>query len=45
VLLFFVVNTLRNDPATFAAIAVLVALAVVLDFLWKRVRTEAQDSV
>jgi amino acid transporter len=45
VLLFFVVNTLRNDPATFAAIAVLVALAVVLDFLWKRVRTEARDSV
>jgi amino acid transporter len=45
VLLFFVVNTLRNDPATFAAIAVLVALAVALDFLWKRARTEVKDSV
>jgi len=43
VLLFFVVNTLRNDPATFAAIVVLLALAVALDFLWKRARVKTES--
>lgn len=36
VLAFFVVDTLRHDPKTFVAIVVLVGLAVVLDFAWKR---------
>jgi hypothetical protein len=45
VLLFFIINTLRNDPATFAAIAVLLALAVVLDFVWKRSKTRVEGSV
>jgi amino acid transporter len=36
VLAFFVVDTLRNDPATFAAILVIAALAVGLDAAWKR---------
>jgi amino acid transporter len=36
VLVFFIVDTLRNDRATFVAIAVIAALAVLLDFLWKR---------
>jgi len=43
VLLFFVINTLRNDPATFTAIVVLLALAVVLDFLWKRARVKTES--
>ena len=38
VLVFFAVNTLRNAPQTFAAIVVISALAVLLDFLWKRAR-------
>lgn len=42
-LLFFVVDTLRNDPSTFAAIVVLVVLAVALDFLWKRAKTKAES--
>jgi amino acid transporter len=38
VLAFFVVDTLRNSPETFAAMAVVATLAVVLDIVWKRVR-------
>jgi amino acid transporter len=38
VLLFFAVDTLRNEPSTFIAMAVLVVLAVVLDLLWKWIR-------
>jgi amino acid transporter len=36
VLVFFIADTLRNDRATFVAILAIAALAVVLDFLWKR---------
>jgi amino acid transporter len=39
VLVFFAVDTLRNAPQTFAAIVVIAALAVLLDFLWKRARS------
>jgi hypothetical protein len=35
VLVFFAVDTLRNEPGTFIAMAVLIVLAVVLDPLWK----------
>ena len=38
VLGFFAVDTLRNDPGTFVAIAVMLALAVILDLVWKRAR-------
>jgi amino acid transporter len=38
VLVFFAVDTLRNAPQTFSAIVAITALAVVLDFIWKRVR-------
>jgi amino acid transporter len=38
VLVFFAVDTLRNAPETFSAIVAITALAVVLDFVWKRVR-------
>ena len=38
VLVFFAVDTARNDPATFAAIMGIVVLAVVFDFLQKRGR-------
>ena len=36
VLVFFAVDTLRNDPETFGAIVAIALLAVVLDFVWKR---------
>jgi accessory gene regulator protein AgrB len=36
VLVFFAIHTLRNDPATFVAMIVIAALAVALDFTWKR---------
>jgi amino acid transporter len=36
VLVFFVVDTLRNDRATFVAILAIALLAVVLDTLWRR---------
>ena len=36
VLLFFVIDTLRNDLGTFVAIVVMIGLAVVLDTVWKR---------
>ena len=38
VLVFFAVDTLRNAPETFAAIAAIAGLAVVFDLLWKRAR-------
>jgi amino acid transporter len=38
VLVFFVIDTIRNAPETFAAIVAIALLAVVLDFLWKRSR-------
>jgi amino acid transporter len=38
VLAFFAVDTLRSSPETFSAIIVITALAVVLDFVWKRMR-------
>jgi ABC-type proline/glycine betaine transport system permease subunit len=38
VLIFFAVDTLRNDPATFVATLAIVLLAVVLDLAWKRHR-------
>jgi len=41
----FVVNTRRNDPGTFVAIVVMLALAVALDFLWKRAKTKTESSV
>jgi amino acid transporter len=40
VLGFFAVDTLRNAPETFGAIVGLTLLAVVLDFVWKRVRDQ-----
>jgi amino acid transporter len=40
VLGFFAVDTLRNAPQTFTAMAVVAVLAVLLDFVWKRVRAE-----
>ena len=36
VLVVFAVDTARNEPATFVAILVIAALAIVLDLLWKR---------
>ena len=41
VLVFFAMDTLRNDPATFVAIVVIAALAVALDYTWKRRRPTA----
>jgi amino acid transporter len=38
VLAFFAVDTLRNAPETFTAMVVIVALAVLLDTIWKRIR-------
>jgi amino acid transporter len=40
VLAFFAVDTVRNAPETFLAIIAIALLAVVLDFVWKRVRGE-----
>ena len=42
VLGFFAVDTLRNAPETFAAIVGMTVLAVVLDVIWKRMRTGAR---
>ena len=42
VLAFFAVDTVRNAPATFAAIVVVATLAVVLDFVWKRARGDVE---
>jgi amino acid transporter len=44
VLGFFVVDTMRNAPETFAAIVLIGALAIVLDVVWKRVRGEPPAS-
>ena len=41
VLVFFAVDTARNEPATFVAILAIAVLAVLLDFLWKRGRPTA----
>ena len=38
VLVFFAVDTVRNEPATFVAIIAIALLAVVLDLIWKRSR-------
>ena len=38
VLAFFAVDTLRNAPQTFAAMVVILVLAVALDTVWKRFR-------
>jgi len=38
VLLFFIVDTLRNAPETFAAIVAIATLSVILDLVWKRTR-------
>jgi amino acid transporter len=38
VLVFFAADTLRNAPETFTAIIAIAVLAVVLDFVWKRMR-------
>jgi amino acid transporter len=35
VLAFFAVDTLRNEPETFAAIVAIALLSILLDFLWK----------
>jgi amino acid transporter len=46
VLAFFAVDTLRNAPETFVAIVAMTLLAVVLDFVWKRMsdqRARASD--
>jgi len=40
VLGFFVVDTFRNAPQTFTAMAIVAALSIVLDLVWKRVRGE-----
>jgi amino acid transporter len=42
VLVFFAVDTLRNDPATFVATLAVGLLAVVLDLAWKRHRAAAE---
>jgi peptidoglycan/LPS O-acetylase OafA/YrhL len=44
VLLFFAIDTLRNDPGTFVAIVVMLGLAVILDAVWKRSRAHSQAS-
>ena len=38
VLVFFAVDTLRNEPETFVAIVAIALLSIVLDLLWKRSR-------
>jgi hypothetical protein len=40
--LLFAVDTARNAPQTFTAMIVIGILAVVLDFVWKRVRPESE---
>ena len=42
VLVLFAADTARNAPQTFTAMIVLVLLAVLLDFLWKRARARPQ---
>jgi amino acid transporter len=38
VLGFFAVDTLRNEPETFAAVVAIALLSIILDLLWKRSR-------
>jgi len=38
VLVLFAIDTARNEPQTFVAMIAIAVLAVVLDFVWKRVR-------
>jgi peptidoglycan/LPS O-acetylase OafA/YrhL len=45
VLVFFAVDTLRNEPETFAAIVAIVALSVLADLVWKQVRGPAAPGV
>jgi hypothetical protein len=42
VLVLFAIDTARNAPETFAAMLVLVALAIVLDAVWKHLRRPAR---
>jgi hypothetical protein len=42
VLVLFAIDTARNPPETFAAMLVLVALAIVLDAVWKHLRRPAR---
>ncbi len=44
VLVFFAVDTVRNAPETFIAIVAIALLAVVLDFVWKRLRPSPTPS-
>ena len=44
VLVLFGIDTARNAPETFAAMIVLVALAVVLDAVWKHIRRSREGS-
>jgi amino acid transporter len=44
VLAFFVVDTFRNAPQTFAAIVVIALLAIGLDVVWKRARGPLPDT-
>jgi amino acid transporter len=43
VLVFFGIDTLRNDPETFVAIVCVAGLALVLDLVWKRIRGPRQE--
>jgi amino acid transporter len=45
VLVFFAVDTLRDEPETFAAIVAIVAMSVFVDLVWKRVRGPAAPEV
>ena len=44
VLVFFAIDTLRNEPETFIALVAVAVLAVVLDFVWKRVRGDVRPA-
>ena len=43
VLVFFGIDTLRNDPETFVAIVCVAGLAVALELIWKRIRGPLQE--
>ena len=40
----FCTTTLVNEPATAAALVVILALAVIVDLLWKRTRTAGNST-
>jgi hypothetical protein len=44
VLVLFGIDTARNAPETFAAIIVLVGLAIVLDAVWKHIRRSREGA-